>query len=201
MKMFMMVVPLALVAQMAMGQAAKIAEGKYKIDLSHSKVGFEIAHLVIATVDGKFTDFEGMIVIDPKLEKSKVDINIKAASINTANEERDKHLKSPDFFDTVKFEKVTFKSKKVEGTPEALKISGDLTMHGITKSVILEAKYTGSVKDPWGNERIAFKASTKVNRKDFGLTWNKAVEAGPVVGEEVSIDIRLEAIKEKAEGK
>ncbi|MBK9321781.1 MAG: polyisoprenoid-binding protein [Bdellovibrionaceae bacterium] len=201
MKMLTMVAPLVLVAQIAMGQAGKIAEGKYKIDLSHSKVGFEIAHLVIATVDGKFTDFEGMIVIDPKLEKSKVDINIKAASINTANEERDKHLKSPDFFDTVKFEKVTFKSKKVEGTPEALKISGDLTMHGITKSVILEAKYTGSVKDPWGNERIAFKASTKVNRKDFGLTWNKAVEAGPVVGEEVSIDIRLEAIKEKAEGK
>ncbi len=201
MKIVKIAAPLVLVAQIAMGQAAKIAEGKYKIDAAHSKVGFEISHLVIATVEGKFTDFEGMIVVDPKLEKSKVDINIKAASINTANEDRDKHLKSPDFFDTAKFEKVIFKSKKLEGTPEALKISGDLTMHGVTKPVVLEAKYSGAVKDPWGNERIAFKASTKVNRKDFGLTWHKAVEAGPVVGEEVSIDIKIEAIKEKTAGK
>jgi polyisoprenoid-binding protein YceI len=200
MKILAIVAPLVLVAQLAMGQA-KIADGTYKLDVAHSKVGFEITHLVVSSVEGKFTDFDGTVVVDPKLEKSKVELNIKAASINTDNADRDKHLKSPDFFDTAKFDKITFKSKKVSGTPEALKVEGDLTIHGVTKPVTLDAKYTGAVKDPWGNDRIAFKATTKINRKDFGLTWGKAVEAGPVVGDEVTIDIKTEAIKDKAPAK
>jgi len=197
MKFLTLVAPALLLSQLALGQT-KVAEGTYKIDKTHSKVGFEISHLVVSTVEGKFTDFEGMITVDPKLEKSKVEINIKAASIDTAEADRDKHLRSGDFFDVAKFDKLTFKSKKVSGTPEALKVEGDLTMHGVTKPVVLDAKYTGAVKDPWGNERIAFKATTKVNRQDYGLKWNKAVEMGPVVGDEVTIDIKLEAIKEKA---
>ncbi|HEY8271753.1 MAG TPA: YceI family protein, partial [Pseudobdellovibrionaceae bacterium] len=188
--------PTLLMSQMALAET-KVPEGNYKLDVSHSKVGFEVNHLVVSTVEGKFSDFEGMINIDPKLEKSKVDITIKATSINTDNKDRDEHLRSPDFFDVKKYDKLTFKSKKISGTPEALKVAGDLTLHGVTKPVVLDTKYTGTVKDPWGNERVAFKAATKISRKDFGLTWSKAVEAGPVVGDEVTLDLKVEAIKEK----
>ncbi|MBS1969785.1 MAG: YceI family protein [Bdellovibrionales bacterium] len=198
MKLMTLIAPALLMGSMAMAET-KVPEGTYKLDAAHSKVGFEVTHLVVATVEGKFTDFEGTIKIDPKLDKSTLDVSIKAASINTDNKDRDEHLRSPDFFDAKKFEKLTFKSKKVTGTPEALKISGDLTIHGVTKPVTLDAKYTGSVKDPWGNERVAFRASTKINRKDYGLNWSKAVEVGPVVGDEVTLDLRVEAIKEKAQ--
>lgn len=197
MKLMTMIAPALLMGSLALAET-KIPEGTYKVDVAHSKVGFEVNHLVVATVEGKFSDFEGTFKIDPKLDKSTVDIAIKAASINTDNKDRDEHLRSPDFFDAKKFEKLTFKSKKISGTPEALKVTGDLTIHGVTKSVVLDGKYTGSVKDPWGNERVAFRASTKINRKDYGLTWSKAVEVGPVVGDEVTLDLRVEAIKEKA---
>lgn len=197
MKLMTLIAPALLMGSIAMAET-KIPEGTYKVDVAHSKVGFEISHLVVATVEGKFSEFEGTFNIDPKLEKSKVDISIKAASINTDNKKRDDHLRSPDFFDVQKHEKLIFKSKKISGTPEALKVAGDLTIHGVTKPVILDAKYTGSVKDPWGNERVAFRASTKISRKEYGLTWSQAVEAGPVVGDEVTIDLRVEAIKEKA---
>jgi polyisoprenoid-binding protein YceI len=192
------IAPALLMGSMALAET-KIPEGTYKVDIAHSKVGFEVTHLVVATVEGKFSEFEGTFKIDPKLEKSNIDVTIKAASVNTDNKDRDEHLRSPDFFDAKKFEKLTFKSKKITGTPEALKVSGDLTIHGVTKPVVLDAKYTGSVKDPWGNERVAFRASTKINRKDFGLNWSKAVEVGPVVGDEVTLDLRVEAIKEKAQ--
>ncbi len=197
MKLMTLIAPALLVGFMAKAET-KIPEGTYKLDTAHSKVGFEVTHLVVATVEGKFTEFEGTIKIDPKLDKSTLEVSIKAASINTDNKDRDEHLRSPEFFDAKKFEKLTFKSKKVTGTPEALKISGDLTIHGVTKPVTLEAKYTGTVKDPWGNDRVAFRASTKINRKDYGLNWSKAVEIGPVVGDEVTLDLRVEAIKEKA---
>lgn len=197
MKALTLIAPALLLTQLAFAQA-KIVEGSYKIDPAHSKVGFEVPHLVVSSVEGKFTDFEGMIVVDPKLEKSKVDFSAKTASIDTSNKDRDDHLKSPDFFDAKKFDKITFKSKKVSGTPDDLKVDGDLTMHGVTKPVTLQGKYTGAVKDPWGNERIAFKASTKVKRQDFGLAWSKMVEAGPVVGDEITIDLKVEGIKEKA---
>lgn len=198
MKLFTMIAPALLMGSMAMAET-KVPEGTYNLDAAHSKVGFEVTHLVVATVEGKFTEFEGKIKIDPKLEKSTLDVSIKTASINTDNKDRDEHLRSPDFFDAKKFEKLTFKSKKITGTPEALKISGDLTIHGVTKPVTLDAKYTGTVKDPWGNDRVAFRASTKINRKDYGLNWSKAVEVGPVVGDEVTLDLRVEAIKEKAQ--
>lgn len=196
MKFMTLLAPTLFMSQMALAQA-KIPEGTYKIDVAHSKVGFEVPHLVVATVEGKFSEFEGTFVIEPKFEKSTVDVAIKAASINTDNKDRDEHLRNPDFFDAKKHEKLMFKSKKITGTPENMKVAGDLTIRGVTKSVILDAKYTGSVKDPWGNERVAFRASTKINRKDYGLAWSKAVEIGPVVGDEVTLDLRVEAIKEK----
>lgn len=197
MKLMTLIAPALLMGSLSLAQT-KIPEGTYKVDVAHSKVGFEISHLVVATVEGKFSEFEGTFNIDPKLEKSKVDITIKAASINTDNKQRDDHLRSPDFFDVKKHENLVFKSKKISGTPESLKVAGDLTIHGVTKPVVLDAKYTGNVKDPWGNERVAFRATTKISRKDYGLTWSQAVEAGPVVGDEVTIDLRVEAIKEKA---
>lgn len=172
-----------------------IPAGSYAIDTAHSKIGFEIPHLVIATVEGRFTGFSGNIVIDPKLEKSKADINIDVASISTDNKDRDDHLKSPDFFDAAKNPKITFVTKKIVGTADNLKLVGDFTIKGKTKEVTLDVKYMGDVKDMFNNHKVVFSASGKINRKDFGLTWNKAVEAGPVVGDEVTLTIKIEANK------
>ncbi|KYG62608.1 hypothetical protein AZI87_15030 [Bdellovibrio bacteriovorus] len=175
--------------------AKSIPAGTYTIDTAHSKVGFEIPHLVIATVEGRFTGFDGAIVIDPKLEKSKANLNVDVATINTDNKDRDDHLKSPDFFDVAKNPKMTFVTKKVIGTADKLKLVGDLTLKGKTKEVTLDVKYLGDVNDPFGNHKVAFSASGLINRKDFGLTWSKAVEAGPVVGDEVTLIIKIEANK------
>lgn len=175
--------------------ADSIPAGTYTIDTAHSKIGFEIPHLVISTVEGRFDKFDGTIVVDPKLEKSKATLNIDAASVDTANSDRDTHLKSPDFFDVAKAPKITFVSKKIAGTPDALKITGDLTIKGKTKEVTLDGKYLGTVNDPYGNAKVVFTASTKINRKEFGLTWGKVVEAGPVVGDEAELKFRIEANK------
>lgn len=172
-----------------------IPAGTYAIDTAHSKIGFEIPHLVIATVEGRFTGFSGNIVIDPKLENSKADISIDVASINTDNKDRDDHLKSPDFFDAAKNPKITFVTKKIVGTTDNLKLVGDFTLKGKTKEITLDVKYLGDVKDPFNNHKVVFSASGKINRKDFGLTWSKAVEVGPVVGDEVTLIIKIEANK------
>lgn len=177
--------------------AKDIPAGTYAIDAAHTKVGFEIPHLVISSVEGRFTKFDGSVVIDPKLEKSKATINIDVASIDTDNKDRDDHLRSPDFFDTKKAEnaKMTFVTKKVVGTADNLKIVGDLTLKGKTKEVTLDVKYLGDVNDPFGNHKVAFAITGKINRKDFGLTWGKIAEAGPVVGDEVTLNIKVEANK------
>ncbi|MEK2644577.1 YceI family protein [Bdellovibrio sp. BCCA] len=172
-----------------------IPAGTYAIDAAHSKIGFEIPHLVIATVEGRFNKFDGSITIDPKLEKSKANLNVDVATINTDNKDRDDHLKSPDFFDVAKNPKMTFVTKKIVGTADNLKLVGDLTLKGKTKEVTLDVKYLGDVNDPFGNHKVAFSATGKINRKDFGLTWSKAVEAGPVVGDEVTLIIKIEANK------
>ena len=173
--------------------AKTIPAGTYAIDNAHSKVGFEVPHLVIATVDGQFAKFDGTITIDPKIDKSKATLNIETISINTNNKDRDDHLRSPDFFDATKNPKITFISKKTVGTADNLKLIGDLTIKGTTKEVTLDVKYLGDVNDPYGNRKIAFAATAKINRKDFGLTWSKAVEAGPVVGDEVTLIIKIQA--------
>lgn len=172
-----------------------IPAGSYTIDTAHSKVGFEIPHLVIATVEGRFAGFSGNIVIDPKLENSKANIDIEVASINTDNKDRDDHLKSPDFFDAAKNPKITFVTKKIVGKANNLKLIGDISIKGQTKEITLDVKYLGDVKDMFNNHKVVFSAVGKINRKDFGLTWNKAVEAGPVVGEEVTLTIKIEANK------
>lgn len=174
-----------------------IATGSYSIDPMHSKVGFEVPHLVISTVEGRFNAFKGEIKIAEKFAASSASLEIEAKSVDTAITKRDDHLRSADFFDAKKFPKLSFKSKRFEGTPESFKLIGDLTIKGKTKEVILDGKYLGTVKDGYGNDKAAFQATGKINRRDFGLTWNSAVEAGPVVGDEVSLSLKIQAAKNK----
>ncbi len=175
---------------------SKIEEGKYNIDPMHSKVSFEIPHLVISSVEGSFKQFGGVIDLNKDFAKSKADVAVEIASIDTGVKDRDDHLKSPDFFDQAKHAQMTFKSKKISGKAEDFKLTGDLTIKGVTKSVTFEGKFLGNVTDGYGNRKAAFKATTKINRKDFGLTWGKMVEAGPVVGDEVEIKLNVQAAKE-----
>jgi len=171
----------------------------WNIDTAHTEAGFSVRHLVISTVKGNFGKTTGTVKLDSAdLTKSSVEATIDVASVNTRNEDRDKHLKSPDFFDVAKFPSMTFKSTKVEKAGDGLKVTGDLTMKGVTKPVVLTvAGPTGEVKDPWGNTRRGLQARGKVNRQDFGVTWSKVVEAGPVVGDEVTIEIDAELVKAK----
>jgi polyisoprenoid-binding protein YceI len=177
---------------------AKYQPGTYVVDTAHSKVGFEIPHLVISSVEGQFKTFESNVVLTDKFEKSSVKATVDMNSIDTGVTKRDDHLKSPDFFDAKKYPKMTFESTKIEGTPEAFKLHGKLNLHGVTKPVIFEGKYLGSVNDGFGSDKVAFTATTKIKRADYGLTWNKAVEAGPVVGEDLTVTLKIEAGKPAA---
>lgn len=170
--------------------------GTYDIDPMHSKVGFEIPHLVISTVDGKFTEFSGTIDLNAKdFNKSKVKASINVNSIDTGVKKRDDHLRSQDFFEVAKYPSMKFISQKISGDQKKFKMTGDLTIKGTTKKVTFDGKYLGTVKDGYGNLKTAFKAETKVDRKDFGLKWNSMVEAGPVVGDEVKISLTIQAAK------
>jgi len=176
---------------------AKIPAGTYDIDPVHSKVGFEVGHMVISTVEGKFDQYTGQIVAGEKPEAVTATVEIQTASVDTGNANREKHLKSPDFFDVEKFPKMTFKSSKAIFSGNNIKVPGELTIKGVTKPVTLEGKYLGTVKDMQGDTRLAAQLQTKISRKVFGLTWNKVIEAGPVVGDEVTISLKIEAVKKK----
>lgn len=185
---------LALPVLLAQAQAAT-----YKIDEAHSAVTFKVAHMAISKVSGRFDKFSGTIDYTPGDTKTwKTEATIDVNSVNTNVEARDKHLKSLDFFDAEKFPTMTFKSVKVTGYKNMKgKLQGDLTMHGVTKPVTLTVEGSGPVKDPWGNERVAAIAKTTINRKDFGLGWNKVLETGGLlVGEQVEITLEIEAVKE-----
>ena len=177
---------------------AKADTEAYKIDPSHSQVGFTIRHF-FSKVSGKFKTYEGVIMMDPKdLSKTTVEVTIDTASIDTGNGDRDSHLQSPDFFDAAKFPKITFKSTGVtgQGTTKAT-LKGDLTMHGVTKPVSLDAEVLGFSADPWGNYRGGFEAKTKINRQDFGVSWNKVLEGGgSLLGDDVEITIDVEGVRE-----
>ncbi|MBC7420952.1 MAG: YceI family protein [Bdellovibrio sp.] len=185
-------------ASMTAFGASKLESGKYNIDPMHSKVGFEIPHLMISSVDGKFNTFSGVITIDSNFTKSSLQADADIASIDTGVTKRDDHLKSADFFDAAKYPKMTFKSTSITGNAESFKAVGDLTIKGTTKKVTFDGKYTGSAVDGYGNTKAAFAATTKISRKDFGLTYNQMVEAGPVVGNEVTISLKIQGALEKA---
>lgn len=181
---------------LAFSASSALAE-EYMVDPSHTVIQFTVPHLVVSKVKGRFDKFDGTFQFDEKSQKlDNVMINIQADSINTNEKDRDKHLRSPEFLDVAKFPKITFKGKKVTyESAKPKKIDGDLTIHGITKPVTLEIEYKGAVTDPWGNRHLAFEAETKINRKDYALNWNKALETGGfVVGDQVKIEIEGEAV-------
>ena len=177
---------------------APTANSTWKIDPSHSHVEFAVKHLMISTVKGRFADVEGQItIVGGNPSASSVTATIKAASIDTRTDQRDEHLRSADFLDAAQYPEITFKSKRSTGDASEFKVTGDLTIRGVTKEVTLEATNEGSGKDPWGGERIGFSAKSKFDRRDFGLTWNQAIETGGVVvGNEVKVSIEIEAVKE-----
>ncbi len=170
----------------------------YTIDGAHSKAQFSVRHMMVSNVRGEFTRMKGTVVYDEKNPAAiQIDATIDVASINTGEPKRDEHLKSPDFFDVAKYPTITFRSKSARKTANGLAVTGDLTIHGVTKEVVLQVEGPSpEVRDPWGNLRRGAAATTKINRKDFGLTWNAALETGGVVvGEEVSITIDVEAMR------
>jgi polyisoprenoid-binding protein YceI len=177
-----------------------LGQSNWKADVAHSKVEFTVSHMVISEVTGRFTDFDvKMSQTNDDFSKSVLTATIKATSINTDNAGRDKHLRSADFFEVEKYPEIKFVSTSFEKTgTDSYKIIGDLTMHGITKSIVLDTKLNGQMNDPWGNTRAGFKAMGSVNRKDFGIQWNKTLEAGGLlVGDKVEISINVEMMKEK----
>jgi polyisoprenoid-binding protein YceI len=174
---------------------------RFESDPTHSSVAFWIRHMVVAKVRGHFNKFDVVIDLDEKdVSRSTVDVKIDTASIDTGVEQRDNHLRSPDFFDVAKYPELRFTSKRVEDLGGGqLRVVGDLTMHGITKEVALEVENAGRAKDPWGGSRAGFSARATLDRKDFGLGWNAVLEAGGVlVGDKVSIEIEVEALHKTA---
>lgn len=173
----------------------------WTIDASHSEVGFKIRHMMVSWTRGSFGKYDGSVTYTPgQPESLAVDVTIQMKSVDTDNKQRDDHLKSPDFFDVAKFPTMTFKSTSAKaGKDGAIELVGDLTLHGITKSVTLDVEPISDVmKDPWGNTKVGTSATTKINRTDFGLSWNKALETGGViVGEEVRITLDIELNKKK----
>ena len=178
--------------------ASPVFAATYTIDSAHTQVQFKVKHMGISNVNGAFADFEGTFEFDPKnIAASKTTAKIVAKSIDTANDKRDTHLRSADFLNIEKFPSISFVSKEVKDVDgESFKVVGDLNIHGVTKTVTLDVEFNGAVTDPWGKERAGFSASTKINRKDFGLTWSKLLETGGlVVDDMVKIELEVEGIK------
>jgi polyisoprenoid-binding protein YceI len=187
---------IAILASALLLNASAHALDTYKVDSAHSSIGFSIDHMVIDTVHGRFRQFEGSITVDPDNGNAlkQATATIQASSIDTDVDRRDTHLRSPDFFDAEKYPTITFETTGVDGQT----LTGKFTMHGVTKEISMPFKIKGPIKDPMGNTHLSLEANTKVNRKDYGLTWNKALEAGGLmVGEDVTIQINGSFVKQK----
>jgi len=174
------------------------APGTFKIDASHSHVGFVVRHMMVSKVRGGFTSFNGEIVIAEDPLESSVEVSIDTTSIDTHDETRDNHLRSGDFFEIESHPTITFKSTAIKPSGgKSFGLVGDLTIHGVTRPVTLDVDEEGIVQDPYGNQRIGFSASTEIDREDFGLSYNAALEAGGVVvGKKVKLEIEVEAIRQ-----
>ncbi len=184
-------------ALFALAGSALLTADTYTLDKPHTSIGFTVNHLVISHVSGGFRDFNGTISYEPSdVTKSTIDMHIIANSINTGDDKRDGHLRSPDFFDVEKFPELTFKSTRIEKKGDGYVAYGPLTIHGVTREVALPFTIAGTIKDPMGKSRLVAQASLTINRKDYGLNWNRALEGGGVlVGEDVKIDLNVEAVK------
>lgn len=177
-------------------QAAPRQKALYAIDGTHSSVEFTVRHLMISKVRGRFASVQGSLELaDDAGIPQAITATIDAASLDTREEQRDAHLRSADFFDVEQYPTLAFTSTRTEGTPDNFKIYGELTIHGVTKEVVLEASLEGRGADPWGGQRVGYAAQTKISRKEFGLTWNQALEAGGVaVSDEVRIELNIQAV-------
>jgi polyisoprenoid-binding protein YceI len=188
---------------MALLAAPLLQAAEYQIDPAHSAAHFTVRHMMVSNVRGDFSKVTGTIVYDEKNPAAtRIDATIDATTVNTSEPKRDAHLKSADFLDVTKYPVMTFKSKRVKVTADGLAVTGDLTIHGVTREVVLNVeKPSAELKDGKGGARRGATATTKINRKDFGLTWNMAIEAGGVaVGEEVAIVIDIEATRPGPQG-
>lgn len=175
--------------------------GDYDFDTTHSRFGFVARHALVTKVRGSFTEFAGSAHIDGEdPTKSSATLTIQVASVDTSNEQRDGHLRTNDFFDAENYPTITFTTTSIEAVDsENYKVNGDLTIRGVTKPVSVDFEFTGMVKDPWGNDRIGFQGTTVINRTDFGVNFNAALEAGGVlVSEKVTIEIDISAVKRAA---
>ncbi len=190
-----LIISLVALPLLATGAAAET----YNVDTAHSQIHFTVAHLVAFKVRGNFTEFTGSVVANAdNKELIAAEATIKAQSIDTRDEKRDGHLRSADFFSIDEFPEITFKSKKITGSGDNITVVGDLTIKGITKEVTLKGGFAGTATDPWGNKRAGFEATGEIDRKDFGLTWNKALETGGVlVGDKITLGLEVEAVAQK----
>ena len=189
---------MTLVALALAATAGTARAEKWEIDSSHTNAHFSVKHMMVSNVQGDLGKVSGTVDLEGKdPTKAAVDVSIDVSGINTREPKRDGHLKSPDFFDVAKYPTITFKSKKIVKSKSGYNLEGDLTIHGVTKDVTLAMQNpTPEMKDPWGGIRVGAVATTKINRKDFGLVWNKALEAGGVVvGDEVAITLDVELMK------
>ena len=187
------------IATLALAALPMLAADVYTIDPTHSEAAFQVRHIV-TKVRGRFTDFSGTIRMDrARPEASAVEFRIRTTSIDTALADRDKHLRSADFFDVEKYPEIVFQSSGVSPAgKDRYNVSGNLTIRGVSKAITLPVTFLGGDKDPWGNERAGFETSLTLNRKDFGMVWNKSLDSGGLlVGEEVAVSINLEALKAK----
>ena len=173
---------------------------RWNLDPEHSTIEFRVAHMIVSKTTGRFMDYTGFIDMDAEAGTVKaIEATIKSASVNTNHEKRDAHLRNVDFLDVEHYPTITFKMKSYKKTAESFIAVGDLTLHGVTKEVTLIGQYNGAAKDPWGNTRAGFSAEGKLNRKDFGMVWNKTLDSGGlVVGDEVQIRLDIECIKAKS---
>jgi polyisoprenoid-binding protein YceI len=178
-----------------------VAKTTWVIDPTHSEIDFKVKHLMISNVKGSFSEFSGQLVTDGNdFSTAEISFQINPETINTGVADRDGHLKSADFFDVANFKEITFTSGKLSKTgDDEFELTGNLTIKGVSNSVKLNVEFGGLMTDPWGNEKAGFTITGKLNRKDFGLTWNAALEAGGVlVGEEIKLNIDVELLKQKA---
>ncbi len=180
--------------------AVGLAEpARWNVDPEHSTIEFRVTHMVVSKTTGRFTDYQGFIDMDADAGTvTSIEGRINTASVNTNHEKRDAHLRNPDFFDVGKYPVMTYKMKNYKKTTEGYEAVGELTLHGVTRDVTLTGHFNGTTKDPWGNTRAGFTAEGKLNRKDFGMVWNKTLDSGGlVVGDEVFLKLDIECIKAK----
>lgn len=182
--------------------AAQAEMARYNVDLDHTILGFEVAHMVISKTTGRFMDYTGFVVMDPEKKEFKtIEAVIQTKSLDTRHEKRNEHLRSPDFFNVQKFPTMTYKMKSYKRTGDTYTAVGDLTLAGVTKEITLVGAFNGTVTDPGGDVRAGFTAQGALNRKDFGMVWDKLLDnGGAIVGDTVTLKLEIETIKERKKG-